>query len=140
VSHGTVNLTPPFCIIGTPERHFLLLIHGLLTSLATVYMISPISCVDFLIFLLLQGSLATGLKESSSSLRSLYAYVCVCEQIGHSLGLLHGDLLHSLEITDHVAEGVDDLNVLDVRDSISSIAKMFHIVQKTLLLLLPDGF
>jgi hypothetical protein len=46
-----------------------------------------------------------------------------CEQIGHHLGLFHGDLLHRLDITDPVVEGINDLNVLDVRDSVPGIAK-----------------
>jgi hypothetical protein len=35
-------------------------------------------------------------------------------------------------------EGVDDLNVLDVRDSISRVAKPFHLLPETLIRLLLD--
>jgi hypothetical protein len=45
------------------------------------------------------------------------------EQIGHRLGLFHGDLLHRLDITNPIAEGINDLDVLDVRDSVPGIAK-----------------
>jgi hypothetical protein len=63
--------------------------------------ISPISGVDLPIFLL-GGPLAAGLKKSSPDIRSLYAYICNCEQISHRLGLLHDDLLHSLDIIDPI--------------------------------------
>jgi hypothetical protein len=53
--------------------------------------------------------------------------------------LLHDDLLHSLNVTDFIAEGVDDLNVLDVRDSIPGIAEMFYVVPEALIILLSDG-
>jgi hypothetical protein len=102
VSCGALNLTPIFCIIGMPEMPFLLLIQGLLTMVATIFMISPVNCVDLSIFLLLQGPLAAGLKELSLGLGSLYAYNYDCEQIGHIHGLLHGDLLHSLEIANPI--------------------------------------
>jgi hypothetical protein len=62
-----------------------------------------------------------------------------CEQIGYRLGLLHGDLLHSLDIADPVIERIDDLDVLNVQDSIFGVTKMFHIVPKTLTMLLSDG-
>jgi hypothetical protein len=122
-----------------PERPLLLLIRGLLTTVATIFTISLVRCVDLPIFLLLRGPLATGLKESSPGLGSLYAYVCYREQIDHSLGILHGDLFHSLEIVDPVTEGVDDLDVLHVRDDVPGIAEMFHIIPETLIMLLPDG-
>jgi hypothetical protein len=38
------------------------------------------------------------------------------------LGFFHGDFLHSLDIEDPIVEGVDDLDVLDVQDSIPVIA------------------
>jgi hypothetical protein len=81
-----------------------------------------------------------GLKQSRLGLRSLDAYICNYKYIGHHFWLLHGYLLHNLDITDPVTEGVDDLNVLDVRDSIPGIADMFHVVLKTLIRLLLDGF
>jgi hypothetical protein len=69
----------------------------------------------------------------------LYAYIGDCEQIDYRLGLLFGDLLHSLDITDPVVEGIDDLDILDVRDNVPGMAKMFHVVLETFIMLLPDG-
>jgi hypothetical protein len=40
---------------------------------------------------------------------------------------------------DSVAEGVDDLDVLDIRDSVPGITETFHIVSEALIMLLPDG-
>jgi hypothetical protein len=80
-----------------------------------------------------------GLKKSSSGLESLNAYVSDYEQIDHHPRFLHGYLLHSLDITDPVTEGTDDLIVLDVQDSIPSIAETFHVVLKALIRLLLDG-
>jgi hypothetical protein len=37
-------------------------------------------------------------------------------------------------------EGVDDLNILDIWDNVSGIAKMFHVVPEALIMLLHDGF
>jgi hypothetical protein len=36
-------------------------------------------------------------------------------------------------------EGIDDLDVLDIRDSIPGIAKMFYVVSEALIMLLLDG-
>jgi hypothetical protein len=69
----------------------------------------------------------------------LYAYIGDCEQIDYRLGLLFGDLLHSLDITDPVVEGIDDLDILDVRDNVPSMAKMFYVVLETFIMLLPVG-
>jgi hypothetical protein len=80
-----------------------------------------------------------GLKESSTGLGSLYAHICNCKQIDHNLGLLHGELFHTPEITDPVTKSVDDLDVLDVRDDVPGIVEMFHVVLETLIMLLPDG-
>jgi hypothetical protein len=38
-----------------------------------------------------------------------------------------------------VVEGVDDLNVLDVWDSVAGIAEMLDVVSETLIVLLLDG-
>jgi hypothetical protein len=38
-----------------------------------------------------------------------------------------------------VAEGVDDLDVLNVRDNVPSVAETFHVVSEALIMLLPDG-
>jgi hypothetical protein len=53
--------------------------------------------------------------------------------------LLHGDHLHSLDIADPVMESIDDLDVLNVRDSVTDIAEMLHVVLETFVMLLPDG-
>jgi hypothetical protein len=79
------------------------------------------------------------LKKSSLGFGSLDACVSDHEQIDHRLGLFHCDLLHNLNVADSVAEGVDDLNVLDIRDSVSSIVEMFHIVPKALIMHLSNG-
>jgi hypothetical protein len=36
-------------------------------------------------------------------------------------------------------EGIDNLDVLDIRDSVPGIAEMFHVVLETLIMLLPIG-
>jgi hypothetical protein len=71
--------------------------------------------------------------------RGLYAHIDDCEQIGHRFGLLNGDFLHSPNVTDPIAEGIDDLDVLDVWDNVPGIVEMFHVVLETLIMLLPDG-
>jgi hypothetical protein len=82
---------------------------------SVILTISPVSHVDFsVVLLLLHGALAMRLKKSSLGFRSLDACVSNREKIGHRLGLLHGDLLHGLDVADSVTEGVDDLDVLDV--------------------------
>jgi hypothetical protein len=109
-------------------------------TIFTILVISSVGRVDFLIVLLLfHGPLATRLKKSSPGFRSLNACVSDREQIGHHLGFLHGELLHSIDDADFIMEGVDDLDVLDVRDSISSVAEIFHTVPKALIMLLLDG-
>jgi hypothetical protein len=71
--------------------------------------------------------------------RSLYAHINDCEQIGHRLGLLNGDLLCSLHVADPIVKGIDNLDVLDIRYSVPGIVEMFHVDPKTLIMLLPDG-
>jgi hypothetical protein len=46
---------------------------------------------------------------------------------------------HSLHIADAIMEDIDDLDVLDVWDSVPGIAEMFHIIWETFIMLLPDG-
>jgi hypothetical protein len=133
----------PDCIVRVMERPLLLLIQGLLLAIPTVSVIlaiSPVSHVDFpIVLLLLHGPPATRLKKSRPNFRSLNACVSYCEQISHRLGLLHGDLPHGLDVADSIAEGVDDLEVIDVWDSVSGVAEMFHVVPKALIMLLSDG-
>jgi hypothetical protein len=75
----------------------------------------------------------------SSAFESLYAHVSDCEQFGHRLGLFHGDLIHSLDIVDPVTKSIDGIDVLDIRDSVPSVAETFHVVLKIFIVLLPDG-
>jgi hypothetical protein len=53
--------------------------------------------------------------------------------------LLHGSLLHSLDVSDSVVKDVDDLDILDIWDSVPGIAERIHVVPKALIMLLPDG-
>jgi hypothetical protein len=125
-----MDLTPLFCVVRVKERPLLLLIGGLLLVVSTISMISSVSHVDFLVILLLfRGPRATGLKKSSLSFISLNAYVSDCEQIDHCSRLLHGDLLHSLDVADSIVKGIDDLDVLDIRDGIPGVVEIFHVVQ-----------
>jgi hypothetical protein len=111
-----------------------------ISVVSVIFVISPISCVDFLIvLLLLRWPFDTGLKKSSPSLRSFNAYASDCKQIDHYSGLLHGDLLRSLDVTNSIMESIDDLDVLNVRDGVPGIVEMFHIVSKALIMLLLDG-
>jgi hypothetical protein len=54
--------------------------------------------------------------------------------------LLHGDLLNGLDVSDPVTESIDDLDVLNVGNSIPGIAKMFHIISEPFIMPLLDGF
>jgi hypothetical protein len=36
-------------------------------------------------------------------------------------------------------KGIDDLDILDIRDSIPNITETFYVVPETLIMLLPDG-
>jgi hypothetical protein len=68
----------------------------------------------------------------------LYAYIGDNEQISHHFGLLHGYLFHNFNIADVITKGVNDLNVLDVRDAVSGIAEILDIISETLIMLLLD--
>jgi hypothetical protein len=123
-----MDLAQLLYIVRATKRHFLFLIRGLLLVIPTIFTVSAIfaislvSHVEFLIILLLlRGPLAAGLKKVSLGFRNLNAHVSDCEQIDHRSGLLYGDLLHSLDVTDSVAEGIDDLDVLDIWDGVSGI-------------------
>jgi hypothetical protein len=113
---------------------------SMISTISVIFAISVVSCVDFLIILLLlRRPLAARLKKLSPSFGSLNAYVSDYEQISHRYGLLHDDLLHSLDAADSVVKGIDDLDVLDIRDSVPGVAKMFHVVSEALIMLLLDG-
>jgi hypothetical protein len=110
------------------------------STVSAILAISSVSHGDLSIALLLpHGPLATRLKKSSPGFKSLNAYVSNCEQIDHCFGLLHGNLLHSLDVDDSVMEGVDDLDVLEIQDSVLGIAEIFHVVPEALIMLLLDG-
>jgi hypothetical protein len=79
------------------------------------------------------------LQKSSPGFGSFYAYIGNHEQIDHRFGLLHCYLLYSFEIADAIMEGVNNLDVLDVQDVVSGIAKMFDIITETLVMLLLNG-
>jgi hypothetical protein len=116
-----MDVAPLLYINRVAERSSLLLPYGLLLSvpaisaISTVPVISMISHVDFLIvLLLLRGPLAMWLKELSSGIGGLNAYIDDWKQISHRLGFLHNNLLNYCEIADPIAEGIDDLDVLDI--------------------------
>jgi hypothetical protein len=141
-----MDLAPLLCIVKVTERPLLFLIRGPLLAISTVFavfvilVISLISHVDFLIvLLLLHGPLATRLKKSSPGFRSLNAYIGDYEQIDHYSGLPYGDLLHNLDVADFITEGIDDLNVLDIRDDVPGVVETFHVVLEALIMLLLDG-
>jgi hypothetical protein len=92
-----------------------------------------------MIFVLPWGPLAPGFQKSGPGFGGLYGHVGDCKHIDHRLGLIHGDLLHGLDVADLVTKCIDDLEVLEVQDSIPGVAKMFHVVPETLILLLLDG-
>jgi hypothetical protein len=125
-----MDLAALLYVVSATERHLLFLVQGLLLVVSTVSVILAISSVDrvdFPVFLLLLSApLAMRLKKSSLGFGSLNTCVCDREQIDHRLGLLHGNLLHGLD-------------VLDVWDSVPDIAEMFHVVLEALIMLLLDG-
>jgi hypothetical protein len=88
---------------------------------------------------LLWKPLIVWIKEPSSGLRDIDPYVSDCQQIGHHFGLLCGNLLDSLDIAGPITKGIDDLNVLDVQDSIFGVAETFHIIPEALFMLLFDS-
>jgi hypothetical protein len=89
--------------------------------------------------LFLDGPFATRLQKSNPGIGSLYAYIGNREQISNCFGFLHGYLFHSFNITDAIMEGVNDLDVLNVWNVISSIAETLDIITETLIMLLLYG-
>jgi hypothetical protein len=122
------------------ERPLFLLLSGLLLSVPVIVAILAIRRVDLPIFLLFLhwGPLVMWFKELSSGLWGLDADVSDCQQIDHHFGLLHGDLFDSPNIADPVTKGVDDFDVLDIRDNISGVAEMFYVLPETFIKLLLD--
>jgi hypothetical protein len=141
-----MDLTPLFCVVRVTKKPLVLLTRELLlavsvvTPVSTILAISSVSHVDFpVILLLLRGPLVTRLKKSSPGFESLNIYVSDCEQISHHFGLLHDDILYSLDVTDFIVKDVDDLDILNIQDSVPSTAEIFHVVPKALIMLLLDG-
>jgi hypothetical protein len=100
--------------------------------------IAPCS-VDLTIFLLLLRPLTSAIKESCACLRGIEALIDYGELIDHDLWLLHGDLFYCFEVSDAIAEGDDDLDVLDVQDDVPGVAEMLGVVTETFIMLLLDG-
>jgi hypothetical protein len=140
IPYSAMDIAPLLCIEGMLEQPLLLLFEGLLAAVSVIPVVSAIGRVDFsIVLLLLRGPLTSGLKESSLGLGSLVAYISDCEQIGHRFWLLHGYLLHNLDIANLITEGIDDFHVLDIWGSVSGIAKLFYVVSEALIMLLFDG-
>jgi hypothetical protein len=55
------------------------------------------------------------------------------------LGFFHSDLLNSLHIANPITKGINDLDILYIRDSVPSIVEMFHVVMEVFIMLLLDG-
>jgi hypothetical protein len=79
------------------------------------------------------------LQKLSLGFGSFYAYIGNGEQIGYRFRLLYRYLLHDFEIIDAILEGVNNFDVLDVRDAISGIVETLDIITYTLIVLLLDG-
>jgi hypothetical protein len=137
-----MDLAPLFYVIGPSEGSLFLLIWEWSSTAPVSTAVLPISSfcgVDLPVIHFSRCPLAMGLQKSSLGFRSLYAYIGDREQITHRFGLLHGYLFHRFNIADAITEGVNDLDVLDVRDVISGNAEMLDIVTETLIMLLLDN-
>jgi hypothetical protein len=142
MSIGVMDLTPLLYVVEASEGSPFLLIGVLFLAMAVssaVLLISSFRGVDLQIVPSSWWPLASRLKKSSPGFRRFYANIGNREQIGHRFRLLHRYLFHGFEIADAISEGINNLNVLDVRDVISGIAEMFDIITKTLVMLLLDG-
>jgi hypothetical protein len=142
MSISTMDLAPLFCVIGVLEGSLFLLIWGLFSAVPVsfaVLLISSFRGVDLPVILFSWWPLDTRLQKSSSGFGSLYAYIGDREQINHNFRLLHGYLFHHFDIADAIMEDINDLDIVDVRDIVSSIAEMLDIIVETLIMLLLDG-
>jgi hypothetical protein len=138
-----MDLTPLLCIIRVMEQ-LLLLLCGLPLRMSAIFVAStiPMICsIDLSIILLFLSwwALVMWFKELDSGLGGLNANVNNYKHISHHFRLFHGNLFHGLDITDSIAEGIDDFNVQDVWDSVPGIAETFHIVSEAFIMLLLDG-
>jgi hypothetical protein len=142
MSIGAMDLTPLLYVVRESEGSPFLLIRVLFPTMAVssvVLLISSFRCVDLPIVPSSWWPLASRLEKSSPCFGSFYANIGNREQIGHRFGLLHRYLFHGFEIVDAISEGVNKLDVLDVRGAISGIAETFDIIMETLVVLLLDG-
>jgi hypothetical protein len=142
MSISAMDLRPLLCIIGASERSPFLLIRVLFPTIAVssiVLLISSFRGVDLSIIHSSWWPLDSKLEKSSPGFGSFYAYIGNHEKIGHRFELLHRYLFHDFEIADAISEGVNNLDVLEVRDVVSGIAEMFDIITETLVVLLLDG-
>jgi hypothetical protein len=102
---------------------------SVVSTVSTILVMSSVSRVDFpIVLLLLYGPLAMGLKKLSLCFQSLNACVRDCGQISYRLVLLYDDLLDSLDIADSVTEGIDDLDILSIQNSVPGVAETFDVV------------
>jgi hypothetical protein len=102
---------------------------SVVSTVSTILVMSSVSRVDFpVVLLLLCEPLAMGLKKLSLCFQSLDACVRDYGQINYHLRLLYGYLLDSLDVANSVVEGVDDLDILSLQDSVSGVAEMFDVV------------
>jgi hypothetical protein len=136
-----MDLAPLLYVIRVVERSLLLLFCRLLLMISTIFTVSTIPTiysVDLSIVLLLlpRKPLVMWFKEPGSSLNG---DVSDCKQIEHRFRLFRGDLLHGLDITDSIVEGIDDLYILDVRVSIPGVAEIFHVVPDAFIKLMFNG-
>jgi hypothetical protein len=142
MSIGVMDLTPLLCVVRASEGSPFLLIGVLFPTMAVsfaVLLISSFCGVNLPIVPSSWWPLASRLKKSSPSFGSFYTNIGNREQIGHRFGLLHRYLFHGFETIDAISEGVNNLDVLDVRDVISDIAKIFDTITETLVMLLLNG-
>jgi hypothetical protein len=142
MSIGAMDLTPLLYVVRASEGSSFLLIGVLFSTIAVssmVILISSFRGVDVLIIPSSWWPLASRLEKLSPGFRSFYAYISNCEQIGHCFELLHRYLFHGLGIADAISEGVNNVDVLDVRDAVSGIAETLDIITGTLVVLLLNG-
>jgi hypothetical protein len=142
MSIGVMDLTPFLYVVGASEGSHFLLIRVLFSVIAVssvVLLISSFRDVDLPIIPSSWWPLASRLEKSSLGFGSFYAYIGNQEQISRRFGLLHRYLFHGFEIVDANSEGVNNLDVLDVQDAISSIVETLDVITETLIMLLLDG-
>jgi hypothetical protein len=142
MSIGAMDLAPLLCIVGASEGSPFLLIGVLFSTIAVsfaILLISSFHGVDLPIIHSSWWPLALRLQKLSPGFGSFYAYIGNGEQIGYRFRLLYRYLLHDFEIIDAISEGVNNFDVLDIRDAISGIVETLDIITETLIMLLLDG-